>query len=82
MLLIQTHATMSNNKRSFYLTCWNCKRENIPYVFRIAGDAPPGNTTVQVACPFCQKMMAVEIPFDLPPDATAIKKLPTKKGAE
>lgn len=82
MLLIQTHATMSNNKRSFYLTCWNCKRENIPYVFRIADDAPPAKTTVQVPCPFCQKMMAVEIPFDLPPDATAIKKLPTKKGAE
>jgi hypothetical protein len=71
---------MSKNTHSFYLTCWNCQRENIPYVFRIAEDAPPAKTTVQVPCPFCQKMMSVEIPFDLLPDATAIKKLPTKKG--
>ncbi len=71
---------MSNNTRSFYLTCWNCQRENIPYVFRIAEDAPPTKTTVQVPCPFCQKMMTVEIPFDLLPDATAIKQLPTKKA--
>jgi hypothetical protein len=73
---------MNNPNRSFYLSCWNCKRENIPYVFKAAEDTPPGKTTVQVPCPFCQKPMAVEIPFDLPPDATAIKHLPTRKGGE
>lgn len=80
LLIIQIRASMSNNKRSFYLTCWNCKRKNIPYVFKSAEDTPPAKTTVQVPCPFCQKMMAVEIPFDLPPDATAIKQLSTKKA--
>jgi len=73
---------MSNTNHSFFLSCWSCGRTNIPYVFKTPEDAPPGLTTVQVPCPFCQKMMAVEIPFDLPPDATAVKHLPTKKGAE
>ena len=71
---------MESTTHSFYLKCWNCQRENIPYVFRMAENAAPGSTTVQVPCPFCQKTMTVEIPFDLPANATAVKHLPTKKG--
>ena len=71
---------MENTNHSFFLACWNCKRENIPYVFRTAEKAQAGITTVQIPCPFCQKIMTVDIPLNLPNDATAVKHLPTKNG--
>lgn len=71
---------MSDTTHSFYLSCWSCGRQNIPYVFKTGENAPSGTTTVQVPCPFCQKMMSVDIPFALPNDTAAIKNLPTKKG--
>ena len=71
---------MSATNHSFHLSCWSCGRQNIPYVFKVDETTPGGTTTVQVPCPFCQKLMVVDIPFNLAIDATAIKNLSTKQA--
>lgn len=72
---------MTNTSRTFYLTCWSCQRSNIPYVLKLSENAVPNaTTTVQVACPFCEKLMSVDVPLNLSADATAIKHLPSKQA--